>query len=137
MERLVQVIPHMGPRNSQEAVKRMSELIGDVVDLDLSGASINVEKDLYRVAARLGVVDPRVDRYEGPHSGGNSKIQSFAEAGFPQNPGKVEKPMTDMGRGEEEGGHCFPTRPWCEGCLFETFCPKLYVDFDPSENGMK
>ncbi len=137
LERLVQVIPHMGPQNSRKAIKWIGELLREVVDVDLSGTSITVGKDLYRVASRLGVVDPRVDHYEGPDSTGNTKIQSFAEAGFPGNPGRVEQPMAGMGMGEEQGGHCFPTQPWCEGCLFETFCPKLYVDFDPSENGMK
>jgi hypothetical protein len=49
----------------------------------------------------------------------------------------VEDAMTWMGGGEEEGGHCLPVHPWCKGCLFETFCPKLYLDFNPSDKGMK
>ena len=38
---------------------------------------------------------------------------------------------------EEEGGHCFPIHPCCGGCLFETFCLRLYIDSNPSEKGMK
>ena len=137
LEGLVQVIPHMGPPNSQKAIQWINELIRDVVEVDFAGTSITVGKDLYRVASRLGVVDPHFDHYEGRNSTGDVKIQSFAKAAFPQNPREVEEPMAKMGRGEEQGGHCFPTHPWCEGCLFEIFCPRLCVHFDPSENGMK
>jgi hypothetical protein len=137
LEGLVQVIPHMGRQNSRMAIQWMNALIPDILEVDFSGTSVTVGKGLYRVASRLGVVDPRFDQYEGAHSTGDAKIQSFAKAAFPENPGKVEEPMASMGRGEEKGGHCFPVQPWCEGCLFEAFCPKLCVDFDPSENGMK
>jgi len=137
LERWVQVIPHMGPENSLKAVRWVSELTRDVVEVDFSGTSVTVGKGLYRVASRLGIVDPQLDHYEGPDSRGDAKIQSFASAAFPDNPGKIEEPMACMGRGEEQGGHCFPTQPWCDGCLFETFCSRLCLDFDPSENGMK
>ena len=136
LERLVQVIPHMGRQNSRMAIQWMNALIPDVLEVDFSGTSVTVGKGLYRVASRLGVVDPRSDHYEGPHSTGDAKIQSFARAAFPENPGKVEEPMASIGR-SEEGGHCFPVQPWCEGCLFEAFCPRVCLDFDPSENGMK
>jgi hypothetical protein len=136
LERLIQVIPHTGPQNSRKAVVWINRLVRDV-EVDFSGTSITVGKDLYRVASRLGVVDPQLDLYEGPDSRGDAKIQSFAEAAFPENPGRVEEPMASMGKREEQGGHCFSVQPWCEGCLFEGFCPRLYVDFDPSENGMK
>jgi hypothetical protein len=137
LEGLVQVIPHMGPPNSRKAIQWINELIRDVVEVDFSGTSITVGKELYRVASRLGIVDPRLDHYKDRNSTGDVKIQSFAKAAFPQNPGKVEEPMAWMGREEEQGGHCFPTQPWCVGCLFEIFCPRLCVHFDPSENGMR
>ncbi len=73
----------------------------------------------------------------GIHSMADVKIQSFARMACPRNPLEVEEPMTWMGRAEEQGGHCFPIQPKCEGCLFETFCPKLYVHFNPSEKGMR
>ncbi len=137
LERLIQVIPHMGHQNSLMAIRWINELIPDVGEIDFSGTSITVGERLYRVAARLGIVDPEFDHYQGRNSTGDTKIQSLAIAAFPQNPVKVEKPMTWMGGGEEQGGHCFPVHPWCKGCLFETFCPKLYLDFNPSDKGMK
>ncbi len=136
LERLIQVIPHMGHPNSQMAIRWISQLIPDVVEVDFSDAPIMIGEDLYRVAARLGIVDPRLDPYQGKNSAGGTKIQSFALEAFPHHSVKVEKPMARMGAGEEQGGHCFPVQPWCEGCLFETFCPKLYLDFNPSEKGM-
>jgi hypothetical protein len=137
LESLIQVIPQMGPENSRKAIQWIDALLRDVVEVDFSGSSVAVGKSLYRVASRLGVVDPRFDYYEGSASKGDAKIQSFARVAFPENPRKVEEPMACMGSGEEQGGHCFPVQPWCEGCLFENFCPKLCIDIDPSENGMK
>jgi hypothetical protein len=136
LERLIQVIPHMGNQNSRMAIRWINELIPDVVEIDFSDAPIAIGEGLYRVAARLGIVDPHLDYYQGKNSRGDIKIQSFGKTAFPRHPVKVEKPMNRMGDGEERGGHCFPIQPWCDGCLFKTFCPKLYLDFNPSEKGM-
>ena len=137
LERLIQVIPHMGHQNSRMAIRWINELIPDVVELDFSDTPITIGEGLYRVASRLGIVDPHFDYYQGRNSMGDIKIQSFAKTAFPQNPVKVEEPMAWMGRGEERGGHCFPVQPRCEGCLFEAFCPRLYIYFNPSEKGMR
>ncbi len=137
LERLIRVIPHMGNQNSPMAIRWINELIPDVVEIDLSNAPITIGEGLYRVAARLGIVDPHLDYYQGRNSIADTKIRSFAIAAFPHNPVKVEKPMNWMGVGEERGGHCFPIQPWCDGCLFKTFCPRLYLDFNPSEKGMR
>jgi hypothetical protein len=137
LERLIQVIPHMGHPNSRMAIRWINELIPDVVEVDFSDTPISIGEGLYRVASRLGIVDPHFDYYQGRNSMGDIKIQSFAKMAFPQDPVKVEEPMAWMGRGEERGGHCSPIQPRCEGCLFETFCPKLYVHFNPSEKGMR
>ena len=137
LERLIRVIPHMGNQNSPMAIRWINELIPDVVEIDLSNAPITIGEGLYRVAARLGIVDPHLDYYQGRNSIADTKILSFAIAAFPHNPVKVEKPMSWMGGGEERGGHCFPIQPWCDGCLFKTFCPRLYLDFNPSEKGMR
>ena len=136
LERLIQVIPHMGNQNSRMAIRWINELKPGAVEIDFSNSPILVEESLYRVSARLGILDPHLDYYQGRNSMGDAKIQSFAIAAFPHNPVKVEKPMIWIGGGEEQGGHCFPVRPWCEGCLFKTFCPRLYLDFNPSEKGM-
>jgi hypothetical protein len=137
LEQLIQIIPHIGHQNSRMAMRWINELIPDVVEVDFSDTPIILGEGLYRVASRLGIVDPHFDYYQGRNSMGEIKIQSFAKTAFPENPLKVEEPMAWMGRREEEGGHCFPIHPSCGGCLFETFCPRLYIDFNPSEKGMK
>jgi hypothetical protein len=135
--RLVQVIPQMSHENSRMALRWINELIPDVVGVDFSDAPVSIGESLYRVASRLGIVDPRFDYFQGSRSMGDIKIQSFAKAAFPQNPIKIEEPMARMGMGLEQGGHCFPTQPQCKGCLFESLCPRYYIHFNPSEKGMR
>ena len=137
LERMIQVIPQMGHQNSRMAIRWIDELIPETVEVDFSHTRVTIGEGLYRVASRLGIVNPYLDYYESGNSMGDTKIQSFAIAAFPHHPAKVEKPMASMGGAEEQGGHCFPVQPWCEGCLFKTFCPKLYLDFNPSEKGMR
>jgi len=136
LERMIQVIPHMGRQNSRMAIRWVNELIPEVVEIDDANHPIDIGESLYRVAARLGVVDPQADFYQGRNSRGEAKIQSFAMAAFPHRPVRVERPMEWMGSGVDRGGHCFPVQPRCEGCLFNAFCPKLYLNFNPSEKGM-
>jgi hypothetical protein len=139
LERLIQIIPHMGDRNSRMAIRWIHELIPDVIEVDFSNTPISVGESVYRVSSRLGVVDPHFDYYQGKNSIGDLKIQAFAKAAYPQNPLRIEEPTTWVGMMKEEGGggYCLPTQPHCEGCLFESFCPRLYFDFNPSEKGMK
>jgi hypothetical protein len=136
LEHLIQVIPHISHKNSRMAVRWVHELIPDIITIDFSNNLISVGESLYRVVSRLGVVDPDGDFYQGENSIGDLKIQSFGKTVFPQDPLKIEEPLTWVGR-REEGGHCFPTLPRCTGCLFEAFCPKLYSHFNPSEKGMR
>ena len=135
--RLIQVIPHMGDKNSRMGVRWIGELIPHLVEIDFSSTPVSVGESLYRVASRLGIVDPHYDHYQGRNSSGDLKIQVFAQEAFAQFPMKIEEPMTRVGMKQEEGGHCFPTQPRCDGCLFEAFCPKLYFDFSPSGKGMR
>jgi hypothetical protein len=137
LEKMIQVIPQMGPQNSRMAIRWINELISDAVEIDFSDTRVTIGEGLYRVASRLGIVNPHLDYSEGGNSAGDTKIQTFAITAFPDHPAKVEKPMALMGGPEEQGGHCFPVQPWCEGCLFKIFCPKLYLDFNPSEQGMR
>ena len=138
LERLIQIIPHMGDRNSRLAIRWFHELIPEEVQIDASTIPISIGESLYRVGARLGVLDPHFDTVQGKNSIGDLKIQAFAKMAFPQFPWKIEEPMTSLGIGIEDGGtgNCLPSQPQCEGCLFEAFCPKLYSDFNPSEKGM-
>ena len=108
------------------------------IAIDFSQASILLGGALYRVAARLGVVDPQFDYCEGPNSMGDLKIQAFGRTAFSEDPLKIEEPMNWLGtETSEDGGVCAPTYPRCEGCLFSDFCPKHYLAFDPSEKGLK
>ena len=134
---LVQVIPHMSHENSGMALRWVNELISEIVEVDFSDAAVSIGESLYRVASRLGIVDPHFDYFQGRHSMGDIKIQSFAKTAFPQNPVKIEEPMARMGMELEQGGHCFPTQPQCAECLFEPFCPRFYMHFNPSEKGMR
>ena len=127
----------MSDKNSRMSVRWVHELIPDVVKVDFSNTPINVGESIYRVASRLGVVDPHFDFYQGKDSMGDLKIQSFARIAYPQYPIKIEEPMAWVGGKEEEEGNCFPVQPRCRGCLFETFCPKLYYHLNPSGKGMR
>lgn len=135
LERLIQVIPHMSNKTSRVAVRWIHELIPDVVDIDFSNTSVFVGESLYRVACRLGIVDPYFDHYDSKNSAADTKIQTFAKEAFPIYPVRIEEPMAWIGM-DEERGHCFPTQPRCEGCPFGNFCPRLYLHFNPSEKGM-
>lgn len=135
IQRLIQVIPHMSEKSSRKSVRWMSDLTPAVVDIDFETLSVSINENVYRVACRLGVVDPHFDFYQGRNSMGDRKIQAFAVSAFPKNPSRIEDPMTWIG-GKEEGGHCFPSEPQCQGCLLEAFCQKLCLHFDPSEKGM-
>jgi hypothetical protein len=127
LERLIQVIPHMSGRTSRRAVRWMSQLVPDVLSIDFSNAPVIIGESLFRVATRLGVVTPQFDTYQDVASMGYAKIQSFAKAAFPQDPVKLEDPMTSLGMNGGTEGHCTPAQPHCEGCPFEGFCPKLHI----------
>ena len=136
LERLIQVIPHMSGKASDRAVRWIHALMDDVVRVDFDKTFPSVGENLYRVACRLGVMDPHFDHFHGRNSLGDLKIQSFARMAFPSHPRKIEEPMDWVGMEGEKGGHCFPTWPKCDGCLFGDFCQKLYLNFNPSEKGM-
>jgi hypothetical protein len=136
LDGLIQIIPHMGEKNSRKGIRWINHLIPETVEIDFSNMPILVEQSLYRVASRLGIVDPSFDTYEGKNSMGEMKIQSFAIAAFPQHPLRIEEPMIWEGS-KEEGGHCYPVQPHCEECLFGTLCPRLFLHFNPSVKGMR
>jgi hypothetical protein len=136
LERLIQVIPHMSGQTSRRAVRWMGKLTLDVLTIDFSNTPVIIGESLYRVAARLGVVAPLFDTYQDVKSMGYTKIQSFAKTAFPQDPAKMEDPMTTLGMNGNMEGHCYPIQPHCEGCLFEGFCPKLHISAPPAEKRM-
>lgn len=134
LERLLQTIPQMGERNSRMAVIWMKQLLGDGIEIDSSNAEVSIGDRIYRVASRLGILNPNFDYYNDKESMGYRKIQSFAKDAFPEDPIIIEEPMDWVGN--EKLGFCYPLNPRCEGCLFEYFCPKLYIYLNPSEIGM-
>ena len=135
LERLIQVIPHMSGQTSRRAVRWMGNLMPDDLTIDFSNTPVIIGESLYRVATRLGVVAPHFDTYQDVTSMGYAKIQSFAKAAFPQDPAKMEDPMTALGMNGTMEGHCYPIQPRCEGCLFEGFCPKLHIPAPAAEKG--
>jgi hypothetical protein len=134
LDRLIRIIPHMTDKNSRRVIRfiheRISEIRVNVLNMDLG-----IDESLYRVASRLGIVNPLFDYYRGKNSMGDLKVQSFAKAAFPDDPGTIEEPMSRLGGGGE-GAHCFPIDPQCRHCPFENFCPKLFPGMDPAEKGM-
>jgi endonuclease III len=137
LEQLLQVIPHMGRQTSRRATQWIRALMAGIVQIDPSQARVLIGEPVYRVAARLGVVDPLSDGWESPNAMGSIKIQSFAKTAFPEDILRIEEPMEWVGNPSEEEGHCVPIHPRCEGCLFDAFCPKLHVHVDPCETGMR
>ncbi len=136
LESIIRIIPHMSDKNSRWTLMSISNLMPNVIEIDFSKYPVHVEDSLYRVASRLGIINPLFDHYNGRDSMGDKKIQSFAKMAFPNNPMMIEEPMNRIGL-EDEGGSCFPVKPRCERCLFEPFCPRLYIQFNPSEKGMR
>lgn len=134
LDRLIRIIPHMTARNSRWAIRTIHDWIPGLVP-DISEVPVEIQEELYRVSSRLGVVHPLFDYYQGKHSMGDIKIQTFAKAAFPDDPGKIEGPMNRIGS-KGETGYCLPTQPLCPQCPFERFCGKLFLDFDPSEKGI-
>ncbi len=134
LDRLIRIIPHMTSKNSRWAIRFIHDRFPDIA-LDLSTMDIEVNEAIYRVASRLGVVHPLFDYYQGKHSIGDQKLQSFSREVYPDDPVKIEEPLSRLG-GDGEGGCCFPKDPQCPNCPFEPFCPKRFLEINPSEKGM-
>jgi len=128
-------VPYLGIKTSRLAVRWLHELVSDL-KINMSDFKVPVDILVYRVASKLGIIDPHVDKYYGEDSPADLKIQSFAKMLFPTNPWFLDEPLWSSGRQPSEGGHCFPTFPNHDGCIFEKICPKKYVDFDPSKIGI-
>jgi hypothetical protein len=128
-------VPYLGLKTSRLAVRWLHELVPEL-DIDLSDFTIPVDVLVYRVASRLGIIDPNVDTYTGADSTADRKIQSFAKTLFPDDPWFLDEALWSTGRQPARGGHCYPTAPHCPGCLFDAVCLKQYTDLDPSNVGM-
>jgi hypothetical protein len=125
-------VPYLGLKPSRLAVRWLHVLVPEL-DIDMSDFEIPLDARVYRVASRLGIVDPKVDTYAGAGGPADRKIQAFARVLFPDDPWMLDEPLWHTGRRSSEGGQCSPTTPYCRGCIFEDVCPKRYVDANPSE----
>lgn len=129
-------VPYLGVKTSRLAVRWLHELVPHL-QIDMSDFKVPVDVLVYRVASRLGIIDPHRDHYSGEGSPADVKIQLFAQKLFPDNPWFLDEPLWSTGRRVSDGGHCFPTRPSHRGCIFAEICPKKHLDVDPSEIGME
>lgn len=133
----IREVRYLGPKTSRLAVRWLYELIPEIM-IDMKSFQIPVDQNLYRVAARLGIVNPYTDKYiPGVGGSGDLKIQKFAQELFPNHPYLIDEPMWFEGRSSFRRGHCFLTNPEHNGCIFEEICPKKYLDFDPYKVGIK
>ena len=129
-------VPYLGVKTSRLAVRWLHELV-PYLKIGMSDFKIPIDILVYRVASRLGIIDPHVDRYYGEGSPADVKIQSFAKLLFPSDPWFLDEALWSTGRRASDGGHCYPTHPNHQGCIFEGICPRTFVDFDPSGIGME
>jgi len=113
----------------------MHELVSDL-EIDMANFRIPIDSLVYRVSSRLGIIDPRIDKYYGENSPADLKIQSFVKRIAPEEPYILDEPLWSTGRMKRDGGHCFPTGPECKGCIFENVCQKKFLDVEPETLGM-
>jgi hypothetical protein len=130
-------VPWLGEKTSRLAVRWMYELIPEL-DIDMSNSKVPLDSLSYRVASRLGIIDPKKEPFSGDGGTADRKFQEFAEEVSSEDPTYIDEPVWRMGRTRRDGGHCYPTNPDCGGppsCIFNECCPKLYLDFDPAKVG--
>ena len=129
-------VPYLGVKTSRLAVRWLYELVPNL-KIDMQDFKVPVDRLVYRVACRLGIINPRVDKYYGEGSPADLKIQTLAKTLFPNDPWFLDEPLWSTGRQASKGGHCYPTHPRHDGCIFETICQKKFNEFDPSGIGMQ
>lgn len=128
-------VPYLGVKTSRLAVRWLHELVPNL-EIDMTTYKIPIDSLVYRVASRLGIIDPNVDKYYGEDSPADQKIQSFARQVFPDRPWLLDEPLWSTGRQAQNGGHCFPQQPNHNGCLFESICQRRCIEIDPTQMGM-
>ena len=137
LTKYIQRIPYIGPKTSRLAVRWLDEIVEEL-SIDMRNYHIPIDRNIYRVTSRLGIIDPYKDKYWIGYNGGRADelIQQFARTIFPDNPGLIDEPIWCEGRRWRDGGHCNSKNPIHTGCLFEEICPKLHCDIDPVKHGM-
>lgn len=127
--------PYLGIKTTRLAIRWLYELL-PFLDIDMESYEIPIDRLVYRVSCRLGLLDPNVDKYSGEGSEGDVKLQALIKRLLPGKQWIFDEPLWSTGRKPVNGGHCYPVNPSCGRCIFETICPRKFLDFDPAEIGM-
>jgi len=127
---------YLGVKTTRLAVRWLHELVSSL-DINMTTYEIPIDRLVYRVACRLGLIDPNTDKYSGRRSIADVKIQTLVKRLLPDRPWLFDEPLWSSGRRAVNGGHCYPRNPNCKGCIFESICPKRFLDFDPAKIGME
>jgi len=128
--------PYLGVKTTRLAIRWLYELM-PTLNINMDSYEIPIDRLVYRVSCRLGLIDPNYDKYAGQGSDADVKIQSVVRGLLPGRQWVVDEPLWSTGRKPMSGGHCYPKSPSCGGCIFGKICPRRFVDFDPAEVGMQ
>ena len=129
-------VPYLGIKTARLAVRWIHELVPRI-KIKMSTYRIPIDSLVYRVCARLGIIDPTIDKYSGEGSPADEKIQRFVESILPDRPWLLDEALWSTGRQPSKGGHCYPSQPNCNGCLFDKTCEKNLLDVDPAKMGIQ
>ena len=81
--------PDLGVKTSRLAVRWLHELV-PAIPIDMTNYKSPIDRLVYRVTSRLGIIDPSLDKYTGDSSPGDIKIQALVRKAFPSNVWIVE-----------------------------------------------
>jgi hypothetical protein len=127
---------YLGVKTTRLAVRWLHELVPDL-EIDMSTYEIPIDRLVYRVSCRLGLIDPNIEKYSGRGSVADVKIQALVKRLLPEKQWFFDEPLWSSGRRAINGGHCYPRNPSCGGCLFESICPRRFIECDPAQLGME
>ena len=127
--------PYLGIKTTRLAIRWLYELL-PFLSIDMESYEIPIDRLVYRVSCRLGLLDPNTDKYSGQGSNADVKLQTLVKRLLPGKQWIFDEPLWSTGRKAVNGGHCYPVNPSCGGCIFEAICPRKFLDFDPAEIGM-
>lgn len=127
---------YLGVKTTRLAVRWLHELVASL-DINMATYEIPIDRLVYRVSCRLGLINPNTDKYSGRRSIADVKIQTLVKRLLPDRPWFFDEPLWSSGRKAVNGGHCYPRNPNCKGCIFESICSKRFLDSDPAKIGME
>ena len=128
--------PYLGVKTTRLSIRWLYELM-PALNINMDSYEIPIDRLVYRVSCRLGLIDPSYDKYTGQGSETDIKIQTLVKGLLPGMQWIFDEPLWSTGRKPVSGGHCYPKQPSCGGCIFGNICPRKFVDFDPAEIGMQ